>query len=125
MLNPKDYPRHMVEIPREKWPDTSFLYQVPVSVWLSRDFLAQVFDEENMGDCEKGVIRITVNRAQRVKGNWRGEITWDELQIIKRELGYGDSFAIEIYPGDMDVVNVANMRHIWVLPKPLNVGWFK
>lgn len=24
-----------------------------------------------------------------------------------------------------DYVNVANMRHIWVLPEPLSIGWFK
>ena len=26
---------------------------------------------------------------------------------------------------DVDVVNVANMRHVWILDKPLKIGWSK
>lgn len=31
--------------------------------------------------------------------------------------------AVEIYPAERDIVNVANMRHLWVLPERLPFGW--
>ena len=48
-----------------------------------------------------------------------------ELQDIKRQAGLGDYMAVEIYPKDRDIVNVANMRHLWVLRDPLQFGWRK
>ncbi len=50
-------------------------------------------------------------------------MTWEELQEIKRQVGIGDFFAVEIFQRDKDIVNVANMRHLWVLPDPLDFGW--
>ena len=63
--------------------------------------------------------------AVSVEGDdWAVGISWDSLQDIKRRRGYGDKYAIEIYPREVDIVNVAAMRHLWVLPEPLNIGWF-
>jgi hypothetical protein len=90
------------------------------AVWRSRSFLVQAFAEKN------GVIRLSVNRSKLgTDGRWLENITWEELQTLKRQAGYGDYYAIEVYPIDKDVVNVANMRHLWVLPSPLDIGWFK
>ena len=41
-------------------------------------------------------------------------ITWDELQSIKNQIGYQDFLAFEMYPPEKDVVNVENMRHLWI-----------
>lgn len=38
----------------------------------------------------------------------------NDLQRLKRECGRGDLDAVEVYPRDCDVVNVANMRHLFV-----------
>lgn len=35
---------------------------------------------------------------------------------MKAEIGRGDLFAVEIFPPDVDIVNIANMRHLWVVP---------
>lgn len=79
----------------------------------------QAFDEGN-------AIRLSVNRTTLGdNGRWVENITWDELQELKRQCGFGDWYAIEVYPRDKDVVNVANMRHLWVLQESLNVGWVK
>ena len=43
---------------------------------------------------------------------------------VKREIGFGDWYALEIFPRDGDIVNVANMRHLWMLATPLSIGWF-
>ncbi len=52
-------------------------------------------------------------------------LVWDELQRIKSECGYGNTDAIEIYPADDDVVNVANMRHLWILDSRIPFAWRK
>lgn len=43
---------------------------------------------------------------------------------VKRLVGYADKCAIEIYPPDQDIVNVANMRHLWVVDMP-DFAWKK
>ncbi|EOG1815585.1 hypothetical protein ACK3RA_000943 [Enterobacter hormaechei] len=53
------------------------------------------------------------------------ESAGDALQEIKSAVGYGDRDAVEIYPRDSDVVNVANMRHLWITPEPIAFAWRK
>ena len=71
-----------------------------------------------------GVCRLSVQRTEvDGTGAWRDGITWDELQRIKGECGFGDFDAIEVYPRDRDVIYEANMRHLWVLAEPLGFAW--
>ena len=67
-------------------------------------------------------IRLSVNRTMPGKDSWLEDITWEELQTVKREVGYGDRLAVEIYPEDVNIVNVANMRHLWIIDG-LDLGW--
>ncbi len=93
----------------------------PVDVWQSRDFLALVY-WDSMTD---GTIqtRISINRAEiENDGNWKQGISWDELMRIKSEIGFADKWAVECFPPDSNVVNVANMRHLFIVPQPL-FGW--
>lgn len=94
-------------IPENQWPYMGG-GKAPVRVFLSEKFLIQEFLEND------GVVRITVNHKKRRGNNWMDGITWDELQDVKASIGYADSYAIEVYPKDKDIVNVANMRHLWV-----------
>jgi len=80
--------------------------------------LVQVFNEPS------GIERLSVCRTSVQNGEWVSEITWDELQRIKRECGRGDKDAVELYPADADVVNVANMRHLWIVdPSVVAFKW--
>lgn len=54
---------------------------------------------------------------------WADGLTWDELQAIKRDVGFGDWYGFEIYPPDQQVVNAANIRHLWISPEPFGIGW--
>lgn len=118
-------PMVLTRKPKVEWPELSGMTKKPIEVWESRFFLVQVFDE----GCFAGRIlrRLTVCRAAiDSKGGWKQDITWEELQnTIKNNCGYGNWYGIEIYPCDKDVVNVANMRHLWVMDSPLDIGWFK
>ncbi len=61
-------------------------------------------------------IRLSVNRTMiNDKGEWIDGITWEELQKIKNQCGYTDRAAVELFPPEHDIVNVANIRHLFVL----------
>lgn len=108
-------PNRLMPVPKWKWPATNDRKRI--EVWLSDKYLVQVFDEGHS-------LRMSVNRVTvRDDGKWDDNLTWDELQDIKGQIGRGNKYAIEIYPRDCDVVNVANMRHLWILPKMLQIGW--
>lgn len=117
----RQQPKELMEIPRCQWAKSAAAMSLqPIRAFRSRDFLAQIFAEPN------GNIRISVNRTDQNKdGTWKDGISWDELQEIKRQIGYGDRLAVEIYPPDRDVVNVANMRHLWVLQNHADLPWWK
>lgn len=119
-----EYPDCLVDIPRSYWPSAvERMSELVIAVLRSRKFCCQVYDSGN------GVRRLSFNRSEvELIGNvcqWKQGITWDDLQQLKAEAGYGDRQAVEIYPADEDVVNVANMRHLWVLPESLPFAWKK
>jgi hypothetical protein len=112
-------PAVLTVVPVTEWP-----VNVPlglVKVWRSREFLAQLYEEQG-GYRRLSVSRTTVDHASQ---RWEQGITWDELQRLKREAGFGDVDAVEVYPRDCDVVNVANMRHLFLMNEPLPFAWRK
>ena len=48
--------------------------------------------------------------------------TWWEAMRIKNEICGDGATAVEVYPAMSDVVDGANMYHLWVLPEPLPFG---
>jgi len=88
----------------------------------NRHFLVQEYEPP-----EKAphiLCRLSVNRAVlNDSGGWLDGITWDQLQAVKAAVGYHAHDAIEVYPRQGDVVNVANIRHLWVLREPLAWAW--
>ena len=110
-------PEHLQSIPRDQWPANA--PPTIMRVFRSRDFLVQEYEPPSAH-----VIALLSICRTSISGNrWKDGITWDELQRIKNEVGYGDADAVEIYPADDDVVNVANMRHLWVLASRIPFAW--
>ncbi len=90
----------------------------PVRCWRSREFLVALYLDDN------GFERLSINRTEiQNDGNWKEYITWDEIQRLKDEAGFGDRWAVECYPPQREVINVANMRHIFLLPEAPAFGW--
>jgi len=86
--------------------------------WRNRHFLAQLYCEQT------GYLRLTVQRcAINNDGSWVGGITWDELMAVKSAVGLDDRWAVEVYPPALSVVNVANMRHLFLLPEAPAYAW--
>lgn len=109
-------PVTLKRVPRSEWPP----HQTgQVEVWRSRSFLVQVFEEPN------GMTRLSICRAVHNGDSWVDQITWDELMRVKRECCLGDRDALEVFPADRDIVNVANMRHLWLPAEPVAFAWRK
>ncbi len=100
-------------MPRSEWPDVS---HPPDQCWHSRHFLVQIYIKPK-------AIRISISRVSAYKdGEWKNKIEWEELQTIKSDIGYGNRVAVEIYPKDCDIVNLHNMRHLWIATQELDFG---
>lgn len=117
-------PAKLTEIPRERF-STAYRFgaNAPTHAWESREFLAQMYDVDPFQGIDTrrlSVCRVTL----KDDGHWEENLSWEELMRVKREIGFGDWYAVEIYPRDSDIVNVANMRHLWILAAPLGLGWF-
>ncbi len=112
-------PRDLWLVPRDEWP-LEFQRGPILRVWRSRDFLVQEYAESSPVLVRLSVARTTIDPKV---GRWVDGITWDELQGIKAECGYGNHDALELYPADCDLVNVANMRHLWVMRELATFAW--
>lgn len=112
-------PVALAPVPRSEWPaDLANRPGAPVAVWRSRDFLVQQFVAPAPAICRLSVLRTSV------KGDrWADGITWDDLQRLKAEAGFADAWAVELFPADAEVVNVANIRHLWLLPAAPAFAW--
>lgn len=111
----RQWPEALRLIPREDWPRSA--PPNVIEAWRSRAFLVQVYQERD------GIVRLSVCRTTTDGRDWIADIGWEELQRLKSECGRGTMDAVEVYPAANDVVNVANMRHLWVLPDPLTFAW--
>ena len=116
------WPVALADVPKDKWPIPNWEGADAVkrfALLRSRAYLAQLFHEPG------GIIRMSVQRTEwdERQNRFRDDISWDDLQRLKAEAGYGDRWAVEIFPADRAVVNVANMRHLWLLTEPPTFAW--
>lgn len=102
-----------------EWPQTCTPHSALIEVWRSRYFLVQVYAELD------GYERLSICRTSHTGDSWADGMTWDELMEVKRQVGRGQRDALEVYPADRDIVNVANMRHLWLPLAPVWFAWRK
>jgi hypothetical protein len=112
----------LVLLSKDEWPQAMMHNEELQRVWRSREFLIQEYLED-------GHIRLSVIDVRKIKAFGKHDykfgksITWDDLQRIKAEVGYGDRCAVEVYPPDNLIVNVQNMRHLWILDEIPSYCW--
>lgn len=128
----RDHQKSQAKMPREfveiSFDDISASampgIKMPIRAWTSRDFLVQLFIDKFDGDSVE-YPRLTVNRTELTNdGEWADGISWDSLMRIKRELGFGECWAVEVFPPDEHFVNDANMRHLFIVAQP-PFAWVK
>jgi hypothetical protein len=117
----KKFSAALTEIPCEGDMHRLMPSKAPKRAWRSRDFLVQLYHDPS------GLRRLSVNRTElNSDGGWKDGITWDELQRLKREAGFGHVQAIEFYPPDSEIVYDANFRHLFLMEEnPLPFAWGK
>jgi hypothetical protein len=62
---------------------------------------------------ENGVRHLAVSSLSGIRPSWR------EMQRIKDSIAGPDLTAVEVYPPVPEIIDQADMFHIWVLPGPL------
>jgi len=116
-------PAHLTEIPQSDWPPPRGNAPRPLRCWQSQKYLVQLYEAP---PTDAARFRLTVCRVTlNAQGRWDDQLAWEELQAVKREVGFGSWYAVEVYPPDQHIVNVANMRHLWLCEKPLQIGWLE
>jgi hypothetical protein len=108
----KRWPAHLVKVPPDQWSHmgpSEYAKKVRF-VWRSNRLLVQVCEEPGV------IARVSVNRTLLGDdGRFVDGLTWEDLQAVKDAVGFAGFDAVEVYPRAADIVNVANMRHLWVL----------
>lgn len=56
-----------------------------------------------------------MNKGTRETGYAGTDISWSEKQRIKNEIFGKEAVAIEVFPKESELVDQANMYHLWVL----------
>jgi len=90
-----------------------------------RNWCIQVWSNATPG-CDgtpwEGTLRVAVKhtraktREQYERREFSLPVTWDDMQAIKDRF-WPDRIAVEVFPPKSKIVDVANMRWMWVLPK--------
>lgn len=80
------------------------LGEAAVLLWASREFSAALF-------LQSGYRRLSIARADDVQR----PLSWEELMQVKRDCGFGDCDALEVYPRDSDIFNTGNVRHLYLV----------
>ena len=79
-------------------------------IYRNKQFLVIIFA------CGNG-LKITVSRneydykTKRQKGN----ISWDELQQIKNDIGYSEHTFVEFFPKESELIDIDSVRHLWLV----------
>lgn len=61
----------------------------------------------------EGILHLAISSLSGIRP------TWPEAQRIKNEIAGPAATAVEVYPPQGEVVDGADMYHLWVLPGPL------
>lgn len=81
--------------------------------WKNSLYTVQLFTKPS----EWGDIKLLM-----VRRNDEGPIrSWSDMQRVKNELAGEDRIAVEVYPKEADLIDQANMYHLWVLPEGFNL----
>ena len=65
-----------------------------------------------------GFIHLSIKRADRQPCR-----DWRDFQRIKNQLAGPEWEAVELYPAESRLVDMANQFHLWCFEQPLGLGW--
>lgn len=120
----KRWPVLLAQVPRDQWPVMHTAEEV-IEVWRSREFLVTVWRPTGISGC----VRLSINITDIAEGGdattLKDGLSWEDLMSLKRQCGRGHLDAVEVFPADEAIVNIANMRHLFVFDEKLPYVWRK
>ena len=78
-----------------------------LEIWLSRFYIVQLYDHPSSTLGRLSIRRIDEREIRE---------SWTEIQRIKDEICGPDCHCVEHYPEASNLVDVANMRNLFILP---------
>ena len=76
--------------------------------YVGRDYSVQVYvNDTTWGEVDHLLVRPHDEKPVR---------SWSDFQALKNDLCGHDRIAIEVFPAERDLIDVANVYHLWVLP---------
>lgn len=110
--------KEMREVPINEWPLILAITCKALRVWESKDYLAVLYEQPD------GYRRLSVNCTRKnAQGEWRDGITWDELYRVKNECLGLETWCVEVYPADSELVRDSNIRHLFVMDEAPEYAW--
>lgn len=86
-----------------------------------RKYLVPIFRKVASSDLkvDQETIKTSIGTVKhlRIKGHGQRNLSWEEMQEIKDREAGKEALAIEVFPPHNEIVNVHNVRHLWVIPK--------
>jgi hypothetical protein len=80
----------------------------PDIILKNNKYIVQIYHELTFwGPCDRAMIR---------RSDAKPNHSWSDLQRIKNEIWGSDRVALEVYPRDVNLVDVANLYWLWVFP---------
>ena len=114
--NNRRYTDSFVELSREEIEDKSF---PPLRTWRNKRYLVSLYADNSNGYLRLSIQRTTINDD----GSYEDGISWDKIQEIKGLVGFGDWWGVEVFPADGHLVNVSNIRHVWLFKERPPFAW--
>lgn len=98
-----------VRIDRLDWKLAPSLHASCTDVYHNNQFMVFVIPESSSWGA---ITRLMIRRNDAAPIR-----CWSDLQRIKNELCGAESVAVEIFPRESELVDDANIYHLWVLPE--------
>lgn len=86
------------------------------AAYLNRFYSVQVFHQTAKDGLEMTHLMVRRHDAQPIR-------TWKDLQRIKNELTDPTRVAVEVFPPQNELVDAANILHLWVFPQGVKLGF--
>ena len=90
------------------------------SLWADEEFFVSVHTE---GDDTYRLVVMRMADCAPYDTSVSVPLSFEDVQHLKREVGFADRCAVEVFPADENVVAGPAVRHVIVLPQGQHVGW--
>ncbi len=101
-----EFDEAFIAVARVAWPEDGL-----VGAWLNNRYSVQ--------HVQRGGLEVLMIRRH----DGGASFPWPDLQRIKNEIAGADREAVQVFPRSREVVDSANMAHLWLVPAGDRCRW--